>query len=244
MQFRLVILFLTLPSKSEHSRAPWAVSYDGHQGLLYYLNHCENITGYIPPVNLQCLAGEIKPKIVSQTLGWNLSQEVWSSTVVRRTKEHWRPLRGTRLFFFIGNTGNSTFPHNPEGGCISFCVFQIVWWLPALAGTKSGKTFGCIWVGCKNSTHIHTNRSFLYLRGHPQIPVGDVLTELPTKLDAESGERKRAKRKEKKEECKWFAHSTEDKLWDTQALKNLACPPLSFFSKQPNLDDVETAQGN
>lgn len=52
----------------------------------------------------------------------------------------------------------------------------------------------------KNPTHTqtHTNRSFFYLRGHPQIPVGDVLTELPTKLDAESGERKKSKKEKKK----------------------------------------------
>lgn len=50
----------------------------------------------------------------------------------------------------------------------------------------------------QKNTHTHTNRSFFYLRGHPQIPVGDVLTELPTKLDAESGEKKKSKRERKK----------------------------------------------
>lgn len=33
------------------------------------------------------------------------------------------------------------------------------------------------------------------MRGHPQITVGDVLTELPTKLDVERKKEKRAKEK-------------------------------------------------
>ena len=52
------------------------------------------------------------------------------------------------------------------------------------------------------------------MRGHPQTPVGDVRTELPTKLEVERRIKKKKKAKEEKKR-KLFAQSTEDKLSDT-----------------------------
>lgn len=61
--------------------------------------------------------------------------------------------------------------------------------LQELIGKERG-TFGCVWVGCSKKT----NRSSFYFRGHPQTPVGDVLTELPTKLKVERRKKKQRKK--------------------------------------------------
>lgn len=51
---------------------------------------------------------------------------------------------------------------------------------------------------CGKDAVKKTNGSFFYLRGHPQIPVGDVATEQPTKLDVERREKQKEQREEKK----------------------------------------------
>lgn len=48
-------------------------------------------------------------------------------------------------------------------------------------GEESGP-FGCVWVERSGKTY----RSSFCLRGHPQTPVGDALTEMPTKLEVVS----------------------------------------------------------
>lgn len=120
------------------------------------------------------------------------SSEVWSSTIWRR-EEDWGPLsKGTCLFLPI-----------PAVCCISlhpetvlrwtrfFCVSDTVMaartcrdWL-----AKRGGTFWCVWVRCSRKT----NRRSFYLRGHPQTPVGDALTELPTKPEVDRRRRKKEK---------------------------------------------------
>lgn len=87
-----------------HESHDWTSS-TGHSLLSKSCNWCENMSGCIPLVTLQCLAGK-SHCLLSTWL--ESSSEVWSSTIWRK-EEDWGPLsRGTRLFF-----ANPSFLHLP-----------------------------------------------------------------------------------------------------------------------------------
>lgn len=149
----------------------------------------ENITGYIPPVILQCLAAK-SHCLLSTWL--ESSSEVWSSTIWR-TEDYWGP---SEAFFSFWQYQHSASPLQP-GTVLRWTRFLLCFRycdgcqdLQGLTGEEWKNLWMC--VGRKQSKKKKNSRSFFYLTGHPQIPVGDFLTELPTKLDVE---KKRAKEK-------------------------------------------------
>lgn len=86
--------------------------------------------------------------------------------------------RGTLLFFFF-------FFANTRWTRFSFVFSDAV--IAARIGLAPDKgSFGCV---RRRTRERKTNRSSSYLRGHPQTPVGDVPTELPTKLEVERKEK-------------------------------------------------------
>lgn len=76
-------------------------------------------------------------------------------------------------------------------------------------------TFGCVWVGC-------TNRSSFYLRGHPQAPVGDVLTVRCLQSWRWWAEGKKAKK------CKFFCSFEKRTDCGIQSVKNQFISCLAF----------------
>lgn len=92
-------------------------------------------------------------------------------------------------FFANTNTLHLSAPRDSiKVNTFPLCLRHCEGWqdLEGLIGEQRG-TFGCVWVGCSRKT----NRSFFFLRGHLQAPVGDVLTELPTKLEVERRKKKK-----------------------------------------------------
>lgn len=199
-------------SNAEHS--------DGLQALVYYLNGVIDVRKWMW-LHSTCNPAEVgrkKPlssKHLTWIFLWGFDHPPYEGQRTTRA-----PQRHSSLF------GNTRILHLPAAWdsikmgmffflmCVCFRHCDGCQDLQGLTG-KEWETFGCVWVGCSQKT----NRISVYLWGHPQIPVGDVLTELPTNLDVDRRGKKRAKEKKRK----LFAQSTDDRV-----LKNLLILCLAF----------------
>lgn len=101
-----------------------------------------------------------------------------------KKEEYWKALKQRHSSHFANNsilhlpTPRDSIKVDTFLLCFKYCASCQD--MQGLIGEERG-TFGSVWVGCSRKT----NRSSFYLSGHPQTPVGDVLTELPTKLEVE-----------------------------------------------------------
>lgn len=177
----------------------------------------ENITGYIPPVILQCLAAK-SHCLLSTWL--ESSSEVWSSTIWR-TEDYWGP---SKAFFSFWQYQHSASPLQPGTVlrwtrfllCFRYCdgcqdlqgltgeEWKNLWMCVGRKQSKKKKTVGA------SSTWQDTHR-FRW-----EIFWLSCLQSWTWR------------KKEQRKKCKLFAQSTEDKLCDTRVLKNLLISCLAF----------------
>lgn len=167
----------------------------GHQALVYCLNGVIDVREYnwLHSTSNPAAFGSKKP-LSSKHLTWIF---LWG-LIIHHMKDRWLlgPLRGTLLFLAIPAFCISPATWDSIKVDAFLFVFQILWWLPGLAGTDWRRVEKPLDV-CGKEAVKKTSRSSFYLRGHPQIPVGDVPTELPTKLDRGEKEKKKEQRKKK-----------------------------------------------
>lgn len=172
------------------------------------------MTGYAPPVILQCLAG----KSLCFLSTWLESSSEVSSPTIWSTEGNWGPLRGTLLFLAIPGFCISLQPGTVLRWtrfllCFSYCDGCQDWlansgknlWM--CVGRMQWKPTGapCTW----EDTHKFRWEMFW-------------LSCLP------NWTWRGGKNKSKGEKCKLFAQSTEHKLWYMDA-KVYACILLSFL---------------
>ncbi len=141
-----IFMYLMLNTWGIHEFHDWTSS-TGHSLLSKCCNWCENMSGCIPLVTLQCLA-ETSHCLLSTWL--KSSSEVWSSTIWRK-EEDWGPLsRGTLLLLpipaFCISLHSGTVLRWTRFLCVSDAVMAARTCRDWLA--KRGGTFACVWVGC------------------------------------------------------------------------------------------------